>query len=82
MLGTASLIATGVLGYMHAPIWAIGPLVIVNNFIAMHTPPNRLARLREMGVGYWRFFLTNIPLIALLTAAIYGVGYGVGLLAG
>ena len=79
MLGTATLVATGVLGFYHAPIWAIIPIAIVNNFIGMHSPPERLDRLRDMGVSYWSFFLSNLPLIAIFTIAIYGTGYGVGL---
>ena len=80
MLGTLSLVAAGVLGFLNVKVWWIVPLIILNNFIGMHTPPERMERLREMGASYWGFFFTNIPLIALLTAAIYGAGYGIGLL--
>jgi hypothetical protein len=42
----------------------------------MHTPPERIERLREMGVDYWSFFFTNFPLIAGISFGFYGVGYG------
>jgi len=78
MLGTLTLGATAALGFFHMPFWSILPLVLVNNFIGIHTPPQRLLRLREMGVSYWSFFVKNLPLIAALTSAVYGLGYAIG----
>ncbi len=80
MLGTLSLGAAAALGFFHVPVWWIAPLMILNNFIGMHAPPERMERLREMGASYWGFFFANLPLISLLTGAVYGVGYLAGLL--
>ena len=80
MIGTLSLVAAFALGFLHFPIWWIVPLAILNNFIGMHTPPERMTAIKEMGVGNWRFFVTNLPLIALFTVLVYGLGYVIGYL--
>ena len=79
MLGTIVLILAAILGFFQIPAWFVIPVVIANNFIGMHTPVDRMSRVKEMGVSYWRFFFTNIPLVAVLTFLIYGIGFGVGL---
>jgi len=79
MIANASLIALMVFGFKHLPVWWIIPLIILNNFIGMHTPPERMQYLKEMGASYWGFFFTNLPLMTIFGIVLYGAGYGIGL---
>jgi hypothetical protein len=76
MIATLSLVTALIFGLLQLPFWFVLPLAVISNFIGMHTPPERIERLREMGVGYWSFFFTNFPLIACISFGFYGVGYG------
>jgi hypothetical protein len=76
VIGTLSLIALIALGFMQYSTWFAVPLAVVNTFIGMHTPPERVERLREMGESYWGSLLSSLPLQALLAAVLYGLGFG------
>jgi len=80
MIGAGILVLTVILGYSHVSMWSLLPIAVINNFIGMYLPRNRMNVVDGAGVGYWRVFLTNLPLISILTLAVYGLGYGVSLL--
>ena len=79
MLGTISIIVVLILGFIHFSIWIIIPAAIINGFIGIHFPPGKAMMLQERNM-YWGTYFYSLPLQAILVAAVYGVGYGLGAL--
>lgn len=76
MLGTITLIALVVLGYIHFSLWVLIPAAIINAFIGLHFPSGKADTLKERGM-YWSVFFQSLPLQAVLAGVFYGVGYGI-----
>ncbi|PKP74228.1 MAG: hypothetical protein CVT84_09460 [Alphaproteobacteria bacterium HGW-Alphaproteobacteria-6] len=81
MIGTLSLIALGVLGYLKFPIWIVLPFSILNAFVGMHFPAGKADVARGRGM-YWNIWLMSLPLQAILAAVIFGIGFGIRSLIG
>jgi hypothetical protein len=79
MLGTISLIALFVLGFMAMPWWLVVPFAVINTFIGAHFPAGKAQMFQERG-QYWQLVLSSLPLQAVFAAIVFGIGYGVGLL--
>ncbi|WGF89893.1 hypothetical protein [Marinivivus vitaminiproducens] len=75
MLGTLTLLASVVLGYVLFPVWIAVVLGVANGFIGLHHPPGRAQALRERG-AYWRVLIYSLPLQIAVTGGLYGLGYG------
>ena len=81
MLGTASLIALIVVGFLGYPIWIVVPFAVINAFLGLHFPPGKAQAIRERG-QYWQLWLMSLPLQAILAAIFFGIGFGIGQLFG
>ena len=75
MLGTIALIVILIAGYLELSFWCLVPAAIINAFLGLHFPHGKAQFLQAQG-QYWRTYFASLPLQALFTAAVFGVGYG------
>ncbi len=76
MLGTLSLVAIFICGYLLTPIWVLLPFTILNAFIGTHFPSGKAELLRERN-QFWAVFWDSIPLQAIFVGILYGIGLGI-----
>lgn len=78
MLGTLTLMALVVLGYIEFPAWILVPVAVVNAFIGLHFPAEKAETLKARN-AYWSVFFQSLPLQAILATLVYGLGYAIRL---
>lgn len=79
MLGTISLIALFVTGFMHYSWLLLIFFTVLNSFLGVHFPQGKAQMLAARG-EYWKTILVSAPLQFILAALIFGLGYGCGAL--
>lgn len=78
-LGSVTLLALVVLGYLSLSYFWIVPLAVINTFIGMHFPSGKANLAKSRGL-YFRSLISSFPLQLLFAAVFYGLGYGLFLL--
>lgn len=79
MLGGLALIALGLLGNMGFSPWVILPFALIGAAAWVFRPGRGAAR-RGHGGWSWASYFAGLPLVSLLAAAAYGLGWGIAAL--